>query len=124
MVRLVAQKLSEIDDNGINFFEFVINPQSFAQSIENTFYVSFLVRDGRAAVFPDDNTGLLTLYPSEPLGEDERKDEQKKQAVFKLTAQTWKDAIELFNLKTAKYIPHRPRPDDYQDEVKNEQFLV
>ncbi|KAG8760432.1 nuclear protein [Serendipita sp. 396] len=124
MVRLVAQKLSEIDENGVNFFEFVINPQSFAQSIENIFYVSFLVRDGKAAVFPHDETGLLTLYPSEPLQEEERGDEQKKQAVFKLTAQTWKDATELFNLDTSKHIPHRNRPDEYQDEVKDEQFLI
>lgn len=41
------------DDGGIVFFHFVINPQSFGQSVENMFYVSFLVRDGAVAVTTD-----------------------------------------------------------------------
>lgn len=124
MVRLVSQKLHEVDENGVNFFEFVIDPESYAQSIENIFYVSFLVRDGRAAVFPNEETGLLTLYASEAPTEEERGDEQKKQTVFKLTADVWREARDLFNLKKSKYIPHRTRPDDFDQEIKDDRFLV
>jgi hypothetical protein len=29
-----------------NLFKFIINPDDFAQSVENLFYLSFLIRDG------------------------------------------------------------------------------
>jgi hypothetical protein len=63
----IYQKLEQVDEEGVILFEFVINPQSFAQTIENLFYVSFLVRDGKAAIEPDENRGgLLILRTSIP----------------------------------------------------------
>ena len=34
----------------MNLFRFVINPHDFAQSVENLFYLSFLIRDGECAL--------------------------------------------------------------------------
>jgi hypothetical protein len=39
---------------GIALFKFVINPYSFGQTIENIFYTSFLIRDGKLGVTTDD----------------------------------------------------------------------
>ena len=47
------------DTGGIDLLRFVVNPKSFGQTVENMFYVSFLIRDGKVAVEYDQHD-----YPS------------------------------------------------------------
>ncbi|NXY51284.1 NSE4A protein, partial [Ceuthmochares aereus] len=39
----------------ISFFDLVIDPNSFARSMENIFHVSFIIRDGLARLKLDDD---------------------------------------------------------------------
>jgi hypothetical protein len=52
----------------INLFRFVVNPNDFAQSVENVFYLSFLIRDGNVALEPDPDTGEPMICTSEYSG--------------------------------------------------------
>ena len=86
MVRLVAELLRE--NSPINLFEFVINPGSFAQTIENIFYLSFSVRDARAKI-EDDANGLPVVSYVDTLTEDEMVVENQ-QRVLEMTLAYWR----------------------------------
>lgn len=51
------------DDGGVGFFNFIVNPRSFGQTVENLFYVSFLIRDGSVGIGEDsDHLPTLRMY--------------------------------------------------------------
>jgi hypothetical protein len=52
-------------DLGVALYQFVINPFSFGQTVENMFYVSFLIRDGKVGISTDQR-GLPYLGLSLP----------------------------------------------------------
>jgi hypothetical protein len=60
MIQEAMDEFSTSESGGMNLFRFCINPHSFGQSVENLFYVSFLVRDGSIAV-ESDSRGLPYL---------------------------------------------------------------
>lgn len=59
-IQAVMAKYHIADDAGVPLFKFCINPKSFGQSVENLFYLSFLVRDGTVGISTD-SRGLPTL---------------------------------------------------------------
>ncbi|KAL3471012.1 Nse4 C-terminal-domain-containing protein [Aspergillus californicus] len=95
------------DDGGVPLFQFCINPKSFGQSVENLFYLSFLVRDGTVGISTD-SRGLPTLHSSKPFtpSEAQRMGLQKHQSVFCLDFDTWHDLIDAYNIRDS-IIPNR-----------------
>ncbi|KAJ2720306.1 hypothetical protein GGI07_004682 [Coemansia sp. Benny D115] len=81
----------------VNLFRLVINPESFAQSVENIFYVSFLVRDGKA--FIDDSSGQPMIEACEPpQQEDYQMGLARKQLIFSLDEPTWREIIDAYDI--------------------------
>ena len=51
----------------VSLLDFAINPHDFGQTVENLFYISFLVREGNAKILKDeDGLPLLSKYPFTP----------------------------------------------------------
>lgn len=51
LVQQIANLLESVGgDDGVNLFEFAVNPRSFPNTVENFFYVSFLIRDGKVSI--------------------------------------------------------------------------
>ncbi|KAJ1784394.1 hypothetical protein LPJ59_006368 [Coemansia sp. RSA 2399] len=94
----------------INLFELVINPRSFSQSVENIFYVSFLIRDGKA--FIDDESGQPMIEACEPPQQDDYLSGlTKKQLIFSLDYVTWREIADVYSIKKS-IIPERQKQLD------------
>lgn len=61
--KAMLRKVHMRGNGGVSLFDFVINPRSFGQTVENLFYVSFLIKEGAFGVQNDDD-GLPTISKS------------------------------------------------------------
>ncbi|TCD71108.1 nuclear protein [Steccherinum ochraceum] len=92
----------------VNLFRFVLNPSDFAQSVENLFYLSFLIRDGDCALNINEE-GEPEIYACQRPSKDEYDNGlRKQQLVLELDMATWRRAIEVFDIKEP-LIPQRPK---------------
>ncbi|PNY26523.1 Non-structural maintenance of chromosome element 4 [Tolypocladium capitatum] len=93
---------------GIDLMRFVVNPKSFAQTVENIFYVSFLIRDGRIEI-DFDEFHLPALAPVDREADEDgtvRHSASKHQAVLSMDMKMWREIIDVFDLKESM-IEHR-----------------
>ncbi|CCH42623.1 putative inhibitor of differentiation [Wickerhamomyces ciferrii] len=98
----------------INIFKFFINPNSFSQSIENMFFTSFLLKDGRL-MLGEDEEGYPTIDLLPPMPENAREAENEtlrrrempsNHIIFQLEYDSWKNLIEKLDIRES-YIPER-----------------
>ncbi|KAI0364647.1 hypothetical protein BV20DRAFT_974214 [Pilatotrama ljubarskyi] len=95
----------------VNLFKFIVNPKDFGQSVENLFYLSFLIRDGKCALeITEDTSEPVIMLCEQPTQEDYENGLVKHQIVMEFDMETWRRAIEVFDIKEAM-IPQRPKSE-------------
>jgi len=101
----ILERILQDESDPINIFRFVINPNDFAQSVENIFYLSFLIRDGKVAFETDPDGNPVVLLCEQPSADDYGKGLQKRQMVLEFDMAVWKRAIEVFEITESKIPP-------------------
>ena len=91
--------------NPLCLYEFMINPDSFSRTIENIFYISFLVKDGYAKIYLDGDK-LPVIEPIEKEFRSNDKSNQKKttdniQSMISMSKPEWRELIEVFGIENA-----------------------
>lgn len=87
----------------MTIFEVIVNPHSFSQTVENLFYLSFLVRDDRVDIAADYSV-VTTNPPTAQQHVDQ--DCSKLQNILHLDVASWKKMIQCYNIQES-IIPHR-----------------
>jgi len=97
--KILEQVYKQKGKKPVSYFEFVIDPESFGNTVENMFHVSFLVKQRVCCLSVDDNLGLPVLEPVIGRGGGEDSDEHKKnQAVISISYQDWQDLKEALGV--------------------------
>ncbi|KAH9002069.1 Nse4 C-terminal-domain-containing protein [Lactarius hatsudake] len=79
-----------VEQNGpVNLFRFITNPNDFAQSVENLFYLSFLIRDGECALEIEEDGEPVIFICEQPQLSDYQEGLRKQQLVFEFDIPTW-----------------------------------
>jgi hypothetical protein len=92
----------------VPLLKFALNPHSFGQTVENLFYISFLVKNGNVKVSIDEDSGFPTLRPQQPKSDEEMRAEGAKthQAILSLNYGSWKVFRSAMRIREP-LIPHR-----------------
>ncbi|GAA6062855.1 hypothetical protein JCM10212_006108 [Sporobolomyces blumeae] len=91
---------------GIPYLKFIVNPDSFSQTVENMFYFSFLVREQKVALEVDDDEespfygDMIAYVVDQESAAQVVKDSNvvKHQVVLELTQEVWQEAIEVYDI--------------------------
>ncbi|ESO86547.1 hypothetical protein LOTGIDRAFT_235347 [Lottia gigantea] len=114
--KILEKCYEKTKNNPLCYFEFVTNPHSFGQTIENIFYVSFLVRDGVLKISLDEDK-LPVLEPIKESDKKTNKNVKNKQVIISLSPAEWKEVVKTFNI-TESVIPHRKAANEKRSKLK------
>jgi len=112
-LQYIAELSGIVEAEGpVGVFQLCINPGSFSQTVENFFHLSCLMSECRAASDIDENGELFVYSCVQPTPGDNPQRLPKRQAAWQLDHDTWKLAIESYNIMKPM-IPTRLAPEEH-----------
>lgn len=91
----------------IPFYRFIVDPQSFSRTVENLFYVAFLVNDNRIKLtFEPKTNGVGDHLLMHPIVDQIMEDEgprQKNQAIYRMSMSFWQELIQEYSIDHALF---------------------
>ncbi|XP_048801086.1 non-structural maintenance of chromosomes element 4 homolog A [Lagopus muta] len=115
ILRLLQTHFRNDPRTPIFFFDLVVDPNSFARTVENIFHVSFIVRDGLARLKLDDDK-LPVIEPVQNVEEknDDYSARARNQVVISLSHEEWREIVETYEITEPMISP----PDSIEDEME------
>ncbi|XP_056148239.1 non-structural maintenance of chromosomes element 4 homolog A-like [Lampris incognitus] len=99
----------EDSSSPISYYEFVIDPNSFSRTVKNIFHTSFLIRDGVAMMYLNDDE-LPCLAPVVE-GEAESAatgTRRRRQCIISISPKSWRELICLLDIREPLILPQNP----------------
>ena len=91
----------------------MVDPNSFARTVENIFHVSFILRDGLARLKLDDDK-LPVIEPVQNVEErnDDHSARARNQVVISLSHEEWREIVETYEITEPMISP--PNSDEME----------
>lgn len=108
------------DSEQVGFFEALVDPKSFTQTVENLFHTSFLIKEGKIGIKASDSDPILTVEKgtsgstnssngasSNAVAATAAADgnQKAKQSILSFTMETYRDWISSFDIKKRAFSP-------------------
>lgn len=89
----------------VPFYHFITDPESFSKTVENMFYVSFLIKEGKVRMFFPTIAGRSDVLYIEAIEDDSEGTDascpEACQAVLGITEEIWRENIDKFQISQA-----------------------
>lgn len=82
----------------IPYYELIIDPEDFMNTVDNAFQISFLIRDGRVALVSDENHEPILRPTTQQENEQAQRMNETTQAILGLNPKKWREMIERFQV--------------------------
>ncbi|CAK1554396.1 unnamed protein product [Leptosia nina] len=81
-----------------SYYHLVLDPTSFSRTIENIYYLSFLVRDGLISVYENEECGLPFVQPVSAQAQQNSSGASKNQFIISMNMKQWRELTNAFGI--------------------------